>query len=113
LRALKLQSRRVWQIVAYYRRKYEYLCMAPPNPTLSVVLKRIRQKYGGNIMYTKRNPDRIKVASMMLAKDVEALMDGHMYTGDLWIRLSRGKPFLCICDGYRIVKTLCYVVLCF
>jgi len=109
LRALKLQRRKVWQIVVYHRGKYEYLCTTPPNPTLNVVLKRIKQKYEGNIMSTKRNPDRIKVTSMMLAKDVEALMDGHVYAGDLWIRLSKGKPFLCICDGYKIVKTLCYV----
>lgn len=108
LRALKLNKRRVWQVAVYYNRKYSYLCTAPPNPSLSVVLKCIRKKYGV-VKYTRRNPDKFRIHPQTLCDDVEVNFDGCKYVGRLAIRLSRGRPFLCVCQGFKILKTLHYL----
>lgn len=84
------------------------MCTVPPNPDLKTVLRCLRAKYGF-VRFMRRNPDKMPFFPCRLVSDVEVWFKGKMYTGDIWVRFSGGHPFLCVCRGWKIAKTLCYI----
>lgn len=96
--------------------RYRYLCMVPSEVAhdKKALTEFLKKRYPGIRIF----PGKAKYLRKQMFKPFKVLSDVIVYRisdnprrleeyrGDLWVRTSNGYPYLCICQGFRVVGRL-------
>lgn len=105
LNAYKPKHRHVWVCVLWQNRHYQYLCTIPPKIIRSrnKVLEYLKNFGLYNIRYRhyKGYNPQLLLENISFKPLYNCKFYAHELIGDIWIKRSRGHPYLCLCQGFK------------